>query len=242
MHEGHRERLKKRFKSEGLASFSDVQALELLLFYALPRIDTNPPAHRLLDKFGSLKGLFEANMADIAAVDGIGEHSALLLKLLPEITRKFWINDVKSKQSIATIEQAVRYIKPILFGKPVENVYIFCLDNNFCIKHYDCISQGTINDATIYLRRVVECAMRLNSNRILMAHNHPGGRPQPSDADIRTTHAIEEALYPLGIDLMDHIIFSDHSYFSFSEQHVLGKRYPGRPVRTAQTPLEKTNE
>jgi DNA repair protein RadC len=242
MHEGHRERLKKRFQSEGLSSFSDIQALELLLFYALPRIDTNPLAHRLLDRFGTLSNIFEADLSDIASVEGIGEHSALLIKLLPEMTRKFWISDGKSKESIATVDLAVRFIKPILFGKPVENVYIFCLDNNFCIKHYDCISQGTVNDATIYLRRVVECAMRLNSNRILVAHNHPGGHPQPSETDIRTTRAIEDALSPLGIDLVDHIVFSGHSYVSFSEQHLLGKKYPGRPVRAAQTSCEKINE
>ncbi len=241
MHEGHRERLKKRFKSEGLASFTDVQALELLLFYALPRMDTNPLAHRLLERFGSLKNLFEADASDIAAVEGIGENSALLIRLLPEITRKFWILDTQSTQSITTAEQAARFIRPILFGKPVEHVYVFCLNSHCQIKHYNCISEGTVSDVTIYLRRLVECAMRLHASRILIAHNHPGGRPQPSETDIRATHAIRNALAPLDIDLMDHLIFSDHSYFSFSEQGIL-KKYPVRSVRVMQASCNKTQE
>lgn len=242
MHEGHRERMKKRFKEEGLASFTDVQALELLLFYALPRRDTNPLAHRLLDHFGSLKSLFEADTSDIASVEGIGENAALLIHLLPEMTRKFWIADADVRQSVATVAQAVRFIKPILFGKPVENVYVFCLDSHSRIKHYDCISQGTVSDVTIYLRKVVECAMRLNASGVLIAHNHPGGRPQPSDADVHSTRAIEGALEPLGIGLLDHIIFSDHSYFSFSKHHLLGKERPGGLVRAAEDPYGGQNE
>lgn len=241
MHEGHRERLKKRFKNEGLSSFTDVQSLELLLFYALPRVDTNPLAHRLLERFGSLKGLFEADVADIAAVEGIGENSALLIRLLPEITRKFWISDAQSTRRIATVEQAVRFIRPILFGKPVEHVYIFCLDSHCRIKHYNCISEGTVGDVTIYLRRVAECAMRLNASRILIAHNHPGGRPHPSDADIRSTRAIEDALAPLGIDLMDHLIFSDHDHFSFSEKGIL-KRHPSPAARVGEASCSETRE
>ncbi len=242
MHEGHRERLKKRFKSEGLSAFSDIQALELLLFYALPRIDTNPLAHRLLDRFGTLSNIFKADVSDIASVEGMGEHSALLIKLLPEMTRKYWISETESKQKITTVQQAVRFIKPLLFGKPEENVYLFCLDNNFGVKHYDCISRGTVNDAAIYLRRLAECAVRLHASRILIAHNHPGGNPHPSDTDIRTTRAIDDALGLLGIDLVDHIIFSDHSYLSFSEQHLLEKKYPEAAMRAAQIAGGKINE
>jgi len=229
MHEGHRERLKKRFKTEGLASFSDIQALELLLFYALPRVDTNPLAHRLLEAFGSLPCLFEADAADIAAVEGIGEHSALLIKLLPEMARKFWMAESKGGQSVSTVELAVRFIRPLLFGKPLESVYVFCLDGRFRVRHYDCISEGSAGGVPVLLRRIAECAMRLHSEKILLAHNHPGGSPEPSAADIQTTLAVEAALLPLSIELVDHIIISGHSYFSFSGRHILSGKYPPRP-------------
>lgn len=228
MHGGHRERVRDRFLKEGLSAFSDIQALELLLFYSIPRQDTNQIAHNLLERFGSLQNVFEADTADISSVDGVGMNSAILIRLLPEMTRKFWIEEKKTKAKLRTVEEAAAFIKPILFGKPIEHVFIFCLDNNYRIKHYDCIGKGTINDATIYLRSIVQCAIRLNSNKILLAHNHPGGHPAPSDTDVRTTRVISEALGPLGIDLVDHIIFTDHEFFSFSLKHLIEKNYPGR--------------
>jgi DNA repair protein RadC len=228
MHGGHRERVRDRFLQESLSAFSDVQALELLLFYSIPRQDTNPLAHQLLKRFGSLQNVFEADVADIASVEGIGISSAILIKLLPEMTRKFWIEEKKPKARVSTVEEAAAFIKPILFGKPIEHIYIFCLDNHYRIKHYDCISKGTINDATIYLRSVVQSAIRLNSNKILLAHNHPGGSSAPSDADIHTTRMISDALGPLGIELVDHMIFADQDYFSFSLKHLIEKNYPGR--------------
>lgn len=235
MQGGHRERVRDRFLQEGLSSFSDVQALELLLFYSIPRQDTNPIAHNLLERFGSLQNIFEADVSDIASVEGVGMNSAILIRLLPEMTRKFWINEKKAKAKLRTVEEAAAFIKPILFGVPVEHVYIFCLDNNYRIKHYDCISQGSVGDATIDLRSVVQCAIRLNSNKLLLAHNHPGGQSAPSDTDVATTRVISEALGPLGIDLIDHIIFSDHEFFSFSQKHMIKKNYPGKPS-PAQAP------
>lgn len=227
MHDGHRERVKKRFMDEGLSAFSDVQALELLLYYSLPRIDTNPAAHRLLDKFGSLCNLFEADVKDIASVEGIGENSAILIKLLPEMTRKFWMNEQKNSPVLTSPEKAAEFIKPVLFGRPDEYVYVFCLDANCRMKHYDCISEGTVSEVAIYLRKVAECAVRLHAGKILLAHNHPGGSPGPSDADIKTTRAIFEALAPLGVELVDHIIFSGHQYYSFAREGILKKSYPG---------------
>ncbi|MEI6100419.1 MAG: DNA repair protein RadC [Eubacteriales bacterium] len=241
MHGGHRERVRERFLQEGLSAFSDIQALELLLFYSIPRQDTNPLAHNLLERFGSLHNIFEADISDVASVEGIGMSSAVLIKLLPEMTRKFWIDEKQNKPRVNTVEEASAFIKPILFGKPVEHVYVFCLDTNYRVKHYDCISQGTINDATIYLRNVVQCAIRLNSNKILLAHNHPGGHPSPSDTDIKTTRIISEALCPLGIDLIDHIIFSGHEYYSFSLKHMIEKNYPGR-VNAAQASYLDEND
>ena len=227
MHGGHRERVKKRFMEENLSAFSDVQALELLLFYSLPRIDTNPAAHRLLDRFGSLYNLFEADAADIAAVDGIGENSAILIKLLPEMTRKFWLSEQKNSPVMTTPEKASEFIKPVLFGRPDEVVYVFCLDTNYRMKHYDCISEGTVGEVAVYLRKVAECAIRMHAAKILLAHNHPGGRPGPSEADIKTTRAIFEALAPLGVDLVDHIIFAGHDFYSFARENIIEKSYPG---------------
>lgn len=231
MHGGHRERVKKRFKDEGLSAFSDVQALELLLFYSLPRIDTNPLAHRLLERFGSLYNLFEADAADIASVEGIGENTANLIKLLPEMTRKFWLGGQKNSPVLNCPEKAAEFIEPVLFGRPDEYVYVFCLDLNCRLKHYECISEGTVGEAAIYIRKIAECAVRLHASKILLAHNHPGGCPSPSEADIKTTRAIFEALAPLGVELADHIIFSGHSYLSFARENIIGKSCTGGATR-----------
>ncbi len=227
MHGGHRERVKKRFMEEGLAAFSDVQALELLLFYSIPRSDTNPAAHRLLERFGSLANVFEANAKDIASVEGVGEHSAILIKMLPEMTRKFWISEQKPSPALTTPEKAAEFMKPVLFGRPDEHFYVFCLDTGCRAKHYECISEGTVGEVAVYLRKVAECALRLHAAKIILAHNHPGGHPEPSDADIRTTRAILEALSPLGVDLVDHIIFAGHQFYSLARKGVIQKSYPG---------------
>ncbi|HBU12296.1 MAG TPA: hypothetical protein DEB31_06070, partial [Clostridiales bacterium] len=123
-HSGHRQRLKERFRREGLGGFEDHQALELLLFYAIPRRDTNELAHRLLAAFGSLKNVFAADVGDLQSIEGLGEHAAALLKLIPEIAGKYWFAEEQDRAKITSIGSAASYAKSLLYGRPMEHFYV----------------------------------------------------------------------------------------------------------------------
>ena len=128
MHEGHRERVKRRFRQEGLDSFSDIQALELLLFYVIPRVDTNPIAHALLDHFGSLSQVLEASPEELMKVPGIGENAAVFLTLIPQMGRFYMVDRANHVKVLPTLEQCADYLVPHFFGRKLETVFILCLD------------------------------------------------------------------------------------------------------------------
>lgn len=222
MHEGHRQRVRERFlQEEGLKSFAEHQALELLLFYAVPRRDTNVLAHRLLDAFGSMRNLFAADIYEIMKIEGIGLSAAILIKMIPECVEKYWLSEQPPRRQIKSVADAVAVIEPLLYGKPVEHVYVFCLDKTNALTHFDLINRGNSDSVQFRVRNIVEIALRLNSENIILAHNHPTGNPKPSPADIRTTKQIAAALLPIGIRLVDHLIFADHAYYSFIRQKLI---------------------
>lgn len=221
IHKGHRQRLKRRFVKEGLGSFEDHEALELLLFYSIPRRDTNELAHRLISSFGSLKNLFAANVSDIMQVEGVGEHTAILIKLLPEIAGRYWFSQHPNRATITSILSAAEFFQSLLFGESVEKFYIACLDVSFRVISEQLLSQGTPTQTPVFIRHIAEAALRNSSEMILVAHNHPGGDPYPSKSDIELTIKIQEAMDALSIRLLDHIIVSDHDYFSFAAKQLV---------------------
>ncbi len=225
IHEGHRQRLKKRFITEGLASFEDHQALELLLFYALPRKDTNEIAHKLLDTFGSMKNMFEADIDDLVNIDGVGEHVASLVKLIPELATRYWFTGEQQAFQITSIESAAEFAKSLLYGKPAEHFYIACLDAAYKVKSTRMLSKGTPSETPVYIRHIAESAFRSGTDKVLIAHNHPGGNPAPSQKDIKLTIRVMEAMEPLGVTLVDHIIIANDRSFSFVAKQLLDNNF-----------------
>ena len=218
MHENHRQRMKQRFlKDKNLNSFAEHEILEMLLYYSIPRRDTNPIAHRLLEKFGSLSNIFSADTDALTTVDGIGENTAVMLKLVYQTSRKLWQDLPRKKALLKTTAQAASYIRPLLHGLPNEAVYVFCLSKSYELKHFEQISDGSPDSANINIRDVFGCAFRTNSSIVLLAHNHPANSCYPSAADIQTTKIIKAALETLGIQLADHLIFTDSEYYSMSK-------------------------
>ena len=215
MHEGHRKRHKERYLKEGLEGFGDHEVLELLLFYCIPRRDTNTVAHKLLDRFGSLNAVLDADPADLQAVEGIGEHSAVLISLIPHIARRYELAAIGERPLLDSTAKAGAYAMALLKGVPVERFYLICLDSQCRVTCAALLQEGTINQAAVYPRMVVEAALRHRANSLILAHNHPGGVLKPSNADIRVTRAVMDAVKPLGIDVLDHIIVSNRGYFSF---------------------------
>ena len=217
IHKEHRKRLKKRFLDNGLDDFTDIQALELLLFYAIPRRDTNVIAHALLERFGSLSQVLEADAADLKKVNGIGEEAALLLTLMPQLARFYQVDRSKRLKCLTSLEDCGRYLLPYFFGRDTETVFLLCLDAKckvLCCKE---VGMGSVNAASISVRRIVETALAANATAVVLAHNHPSGMALPSDEDVLTTRRLAMALSAVEIRLVDHIVVADDDYVSMSQ-------------------------
>lgn len=208
-HDGHRQRLKERFALEGLDNFNELQVLELLLFYVIPRQDTNPIAHSLLDQFGSLAQVLEAPVEELEKVRGIGKNAASFLHLVREAGRYYQINRTKHDKILNTTEKCVQFLSSFFVGRRNETVFLLCLDAKcklLCCKE---VAEGSVNSASISPRRIVEMALGVNATSVVLAHNHPSGLALPSGEDLRTTHRIAAALQTVEIVLADHVIVAD---------------------------------
>jgi DNA repair protein RadC len=221
MHEGHRKRLKERFLKEGLDSFEPHQVLEMLLFYSIPRKDTNEIAHKLLEKFGSLSGVFEADINDLYNTEGIGENSAYLLTLIPSISRRYFNDKWGEKPVLDSSAKAGQFAVSIFMGRTYEAFYLICLNSQNRVNYSALIQEGTINESPVYPRLIVETALRHQANSVILAHNHPGGSMNPSRADIEVTECIRVALEAISITVIDHIVVAGDKYVSFAEKGLM---------------------
>lgn len=220
IHSQHRQRLRKQFIDSGLDTMSDYQALELLLFYAIPRRDTNPISHALMDEFGSLSGVLSADIDMLTRVDGVGEIAASLIKLVPELTRRYLIDEVNNNTILQSIDQTVKYLQGLYVGRSDEILYMLCMDSRYRLKRTVLLHEGTLDKVAIYPRKIMEEIIKCNASNILLSHNHPCGSAKPSINDLDVTKSILAALQPMGIKLLDHIIIAKDGYYSFVEDDV----------------------
>ena len=221
IHSGHRQRMKERFLKEGLDSFSEVQVLEMLLFYCIPRQDTNPLAHMLLERFGSLAAVLEASPDELRKVPGIGESAAIFLPLVLETGRYYMISRQENQVILTNVEQCGRYMIPYFHGRRNETVFLLCLDAKckvICCKE---VGEGSVNSASVPIRRIVEMALGANATSVVLAHNHPSGIAVPSGDDVQTTRRLAMALSAVEIQLVDHIVVADEDFVSMAQSGCL---------------------
>ena len=214
--EGHRKRLRKRFREEGLDHFDELYVLELLLFYARTRGDVNPLAHELLDTFGSLKGVLEARSEQLMSVKGVGEETATLLSLIVPMFRKYQECLCAEKQVLYNRVAAEQYCAALLAGLRTERLYVISISTAMAVLGRRAVGEGSINEVNAYPRLVVETALNYNAFGVILCHNHPGGIAEPSPDDIAATQNIEAVLKHLGIRLIDHIIVAGNSVYSMA--------------------------
>ncbi len=215
IHDGHRQRLKERFAQQGLDQFTDVQALELLLFYCIPRQDTNELAHRLLQHFGCFAQVLDAEIDDLMQVKGIGENTAIFLKLIPAAGRFYQVSRVDMEdEPLLTIEACGKYLQPYFSGRCNEMVYLLCLDAKGKVITCRLVGEGGINSAGVPIRRIVEIALSVKATSVVLAHNHPSGIALPSHEDVATTKRIAIALQAVDVVLADHLVIADNDYTS----------------------------
>lgn len=211
IHTGHRQRLRERFRVQGLGGFAEHEVLELLLTYAIPQKDVNPLAHALLERFGSLAAVLEADAGELMRVPGVGENAATLIALMPELFGSYQRSLLGDRPVITTFQEAVRYCLSLFYGAHEEEIYLICLDQSGRVLHPALLRRGTIDSVTLYPREVVELALRHRAHAVLLAHNHPSGHAHASQADQTVTQLVAQALGVVGVRLVDHLVISGQS-------------------------------
>lgn len=216
MGEQPRDWLKKKFICEGMGDFDDKDVLRLMLYYAMPYKDTGDAAQLLLDKFGSISEVLDAPVSELVKVKGVGEHTAVLLNMLPQLCR-LYTKDKYSGRKIQGLPEIAKFASDCFIGLTTEHFFLFCLDENLTLLSHCLISKGGVNSSTVDLRKIIEIMVSIDAANAVVAHNHPRGNCIPSQADLDTTAAIAKALNPLGMRLLDHVVVSVSDYTSMAE-------------------------
>jgi len=221
VHDGHRGRVRAKFIESGLESFKPHEALELLLFYAVPRKDTNELAHRLLARFGSLNGVFGAEIKELCEVEGVSENTAVLIKLIPRLTKKAELTAPKKASQLTDSSLMHEYLRPFFRDEDAECIYVLALDSQLRPITCELLNRGVVNSVDVCVRKVMETALKNKAVHLVLAHNHPDSVASPSQDDIRLTKRIQQAAQLLEIALIDHIIVAEEGYASFADSGLL---------------------
>ena len=216
LHEGHRARMRERFRKSGFSDFNEHQIIELLLFYTCPRIDTNELAHVLVNKFGTIAGIMDASYEDLTAVQGGSENTATLFKIISSFL-PIYFNSRSDGTVYDNTDKLKTLFRPQFVGLTHEQFRLACLDSNLRAVSNVLISEGSPNSSPFEMRKIVEETFKAKSVNVVIAHNHPKGLPAPSEEDIASTRYISTALRALGVTLLDHIIVGERSAASMRE-------------------------
>lgn len=217
IHKGHRERMLTKFIKHGISSFSDFEVLEFLLFYAIPYKDTNEIAHKLIDKFGSIKAVMEADHQSLVSVDGIGDRSAALIVLFREFHKYISITHY-SQDILYTSKISAEYCMKYFANHVEESFIVISLDSERRVKCIDVISEGNESETAFYPRNIIKVVLKNRATNVILAHNHPDNNPEPSSNDLALTDQITYMLKGLGAVVIDHIICSGNGYYSFADK------------------------
>lgn len=217
IHANHRERMMDKFMQNGMDSFSDHEVLEILLYYAIPRIDTNETAHRLCKQFGSFHKVMEAKPEELCKVKGIGARSAQLICFTFALFRRYQLDLAKAQNNVTklnTVERMGVYFTPQFAGETDEVVLAAYLDNAGRVLRCEEIMRGNASSVVLDVKKIVRTAVMLNAAGVAVAHNHPNGDVVPSPADFSATNQMERILHEVGVKLTDHIVVAGEQYAS----------------------------
>lgn len=226
IHAEHRKRIKERFVNHGLSEFCDHEILELLLYYALPRKDTNKLGHTLIKTFGSLSAVFDAPVSELCKVPGISMHSAILLKMVPQLAAKYISDSNKETKVFDDYENTGKYFTAKFIGSVNEQLYAAYFDNGMHL--IDCVlmSSGDVNSSHVSPRAIASHAVAKNASFVIMAHNHPGGTVIPSADDLNTTRVCASALDIIGAKLVEHYIVAGNNYMGIMKMREIRNKLP----------------
>ena len=226
--QGHRERIKEKFLKNGIDGFAEYEILELLLTYCIPRKDTKPIAKELLNKFKSLDNIFKADFDKLSAIDGLGKNSIVFLKLIGDLPSIIYKDEVKNKKlvdketlKISNKDILLKYLRNKIGYEEIEKFYVLYLSSSNEVIEFEENSVGTLDRSSVYPREIYKKIINLNAKSIILAHNHPSDNITPSKCDIELTNEIAKGLKNFGALLIEHIIITKNSYFSFLEEGLI---------------------
>lgn len=217
VHKDHRSRMRKKFRENGFDGFEPHEILEMLLYYSVPRMNTNPLAHKILDRYKTLANVFDAHPDELMKETGISEVTATLLSMVPKLSKIYETSKWDGKHCLNDTETIGAYAISLFKDRLNEEFAIICLDANRCVNWGGSVIKGTIDRTEAYPRVVVAEAIKHNATKIILAHNHPNGTLAASVADKEATEVLIKVLKGIGIEVLDHIIVSGTRYFSMKE-------------------------
>ena len=223
IHSGHRQRLKQAMLDSDFNAMSDINLLEAVLFYSIPRSDTNEIAHRLLNAFGSMEAVFEASYDNLAKVSGVGESSAFLIKLIGKTAKRISSYDTKKAVYVHDTNDAAQILQPYFIGEKDERMVALFLDNQGKLIRAQVLGEGVVNSVSFDNRKLLEGAIHTNCSTIILAHNHPHGLLNASKEDLNLTQSVREMLRPINVCLYDHLIYADGHWRCVSERNDAAK-------------------
>lgn len=211
-HAEHRKRIRERYLESLGDGFAEHELLELLLFYAIPRSNTNGIAHALIERFGSINGVAEASIDELKLIDGIGDNTAILINLTMAIAKNYAENCHKERVKIRNIEDLLSYANNHTFGAVKELVYGIFMDDNMNVIGMNLISAGTINESRPMIRTIIEHCVLKRATAMALIHNHPNGGVEPSQKDIDFTVLLQRELDIIGVAFVEHIVVDGKEY------------------------------
>lgn len=218
IHLGHRKKLKDRVLANGLAGEAPHTILELLLFYGIPRKDTNPIAHELLDRFGSLSGVLRTGVEELKSVRGMTESAALLLHLILPIYEAYEDDLHHTPVLPDTTAQIVDFMRPKLIGSTTEKAYLLCVGANRKLLGLRKVGEGDLFSAALDLRAMAAAVLETKAQDVILIHNHPNGVAAPSVQDVEATKQIIAFLEHMKVRMLNHIILTERDYCSMADK------------------------
>ena len=220
--QGHRKRLRIRFKTSAFRGFHDYEVLEYLLTFVIPRKDTKPMAKELIKRFKSLPAVMDADPGLLQEIEGIGPNSAEFLSVIREAARRYSEESVTGKEIIIdSPEKVAEHIRAILFNPKEEVFMAVFLSVKNKVLGIETLAKGSIDHATIYPRKVIEAAIRHGAAALILVHNHPSGDASPSQDNINISNKLSKLCRDLDINLHDHIIIGRNNFISFHQKGII---------------------
>lgn len=244
IHMGHRRRMRQIALTEGLDRFTDVQIVEMFLFFVFPNGDTNPLAHRLLERFGSIRGVLEARREELLTVRGIGESAANFIRFIQLFAGQYLRSSSFSdpvRKRFRTTESVRKYYEGVFLGAKDEQIRAMAITEDLYLVKEEMILSGTFGKVELSARKLADFTLRNGCDRVILAHNHPRGLAIPSSVDVEVTTKLSRLLFELDILMLDHVIVAPSGSFSLRESRVGKAVWPDERGKSPRETAEIKN-